>query len=167
MDVLSGTPGDARSSSPIAVRPARAADRAFIRATAVRLADFSLPPWREAEEIVSGEVRTIDEYFRGTLPGAAMLVAEAERRPLGFAFLETGRDYFSRREHAHVGILAVAEDSEGLGVGRALIAAAEEWARVRGLATLTLNVFERNARARRVYERAGFAVETLRYRKDV
>lgn len=167
MDGSSGTGNEERSSSPISVRPARPADRTFVRATAVRLADFSLPAWREAEEIVSGEVRTIDEYFRGTLPGAAMLIAEADRRPLGFAFLETGRDYFSRREHAHVGILAVAADSEGLGAGRALIAAAEEWTRVRGLATLTLNVFERNARARRIYERAGFVAETLRYRKDV
>jgi RimJ/RimL family protein N-acetyltransferase len=32
-------------------------------------------------------------------------------------------------------------------------------------ARLTLNVFEGNARARRVYERAGFAVETVRYVK--
>jgi GNAT superfamily N-acetyltransferase len=167
MDSPTETGRDRRSSSPIAVRPARPADRAFVRATAIRLADFSLPSWREAGEIVSGEMRTIDEYFRGTLPGAAMLIAEADRQPLGFAFLETGRDYFNRREHAHVGILAVAADAEGLGVGRALIAAAEEWTRLRGLGTLTLNVFERNARARRIYERAGFTAETLRYRKDV
>jgi len=151
----------------IRVRPARSSDRGFVRETAERLSDFDLPPWRSPAEIVAGEVRTIDAYFRGELPGAEVLVAEAGREPLGFAFLETGRDYFTRLEHAHVGILAVAAGSEGLGAGRALLAAAEDWTRARGLSVLTLNVFEGNARARRLYERSGFETETRRYRKNV
>jgi GNAT superfamily N-acetyltransferase len=149
------------------VRPARTSDRTFVRETAQRLSDFELPPWRTPAEIVSGEVRTIDAYFRGEIPGSEVLVAEVESEPVGFAFLETGRDYFTRSEHAHVGILAVVAASEGLGAGRALIAAAEAWARTRGLSVLTLNVFEGNARARRLYERAGFELETRRYRKNV
>jgi RimJ/RimL family protein N-acetyltransferase len=44
---------------------------------------------------------------------------------------------------------------------------AESWAREQGMAMLTLNVFDGNARARRVYERNGFAPETLRYVKAV
>jgi GNAT superfamily N-acetyltransferase len=155
------------SASLIRVRPARASDRAFVRETAQRLSNFELPPWRSAAEIVSGELRTIDAYFRGEIPGAEVLVAEVDREPAGFAFLETGRDYFTRLEHAHVGILAVAAAAEGLGAGRALIAAAEAWTKARGLAVLTLNVFEGNARARRLYERSGFEAETLRYRKSV
>jgi GNAT superfamily N-acetyltransferase len=139
----------------IRVRPARSADRGFVRETAERLSDFDLPPWRSPAEIVAGEVRTIDAYFRGELPGAEVLVAEFDREPLGFAF------------HAHVGILAVASGSEGLGAGRALLAAAEDWTRTRGLSVLTLNVFDGNARARRLYERSGFETETRRYRKTV
>jgi ribosomal protein S18 acetylase RimI-like enzyme len=88
-------------------------------------------------------------------------------RALGFVFLETGHDYFSREEHGHIGILAVAKDSEGLGVGQALIAAAEKWSKKRGLAKLTLNVFDSNCRARGLYERLGFRAETLRYMKAV
>lgn len=96
-----------------------------------------------------------------------MLVAEVDGKALGFAFLETGLDYFDRRAHGHIGILAVAEGSEGLGVGTALIGAAEGWARKRGLESITLNVFEGNARARRLYERLGYRAETLRYRKGL
>jgi GNAT superfamily N-acetyltransferase len=158
---------EASSSSPIRVRPARASDRAFVRETAQRLSDFELPAWRGAAEIVAGEARTIDAYFRGEIPGSEVLVAEVGREPVGFAFLETGRDYFTRLEHAHVGILAVAAASEGLGAGQALIAAAEAWTKARRLSVLTLNVFGGNARARRLYERAGFEAETLRYRKSV
>ena len=149
------------------MRPARSADRGFVRETARRHTDFDLPTWRAPGEIVAGELRTIEAYFRGELPGAEVLVAEAEREPLGFVFLETGRDYFTRHEHAHVGILAVASGSEGLGAGRALLAAAEDWTRTRGLSVLTLNVFDGNVRARRLYERSGFETETRRYRKIV
>ncbi|HET9794460.1 MAG TPA: GNAT family N-acetyltransferase [Thermoanaerobaculia bacterium] len=154
-------------SGPVTVRRARRGDRDFVLTTARRLADFDLPAWRGAAEIVGGEVRTLESFFRQPPPGSELLVAEAAGESAGFALLETGRDYFDRREHAHLGILAVAGGSEGLGVGRALVAAAEEWARRRGHLRLTLNVFERNARARRLYERLGFAPETLRYTKKV
>jgi GNAT superfamily N-acetyltransferase len=151
----------------VAVRRARRADRSFVLQTARRLADFDLPSWRGAAEIVAGEVRTLEAFFRQPPPGSELLMAEAGGKAAGFALLETGCDYFDRREHAHLGILAVARESEGLGVGAALVSAAEEWARGRGLDRLTLNVFEGNVRARRLYERSGFAPETLRYRKPI
>jgi len=162
-------PADRAGADPgaVAVRRARRGDREFVLATARRLADFDLPAWRGAAEIVGGEVRTLEGFFREPPPDAELLVAEAAGEPAGFALLETGRDYFDRREHAHLGILAVARGSEGLGVGSALVAAAEKWARKRGHARLTLNVFERNSRARRLYERLGFAAESLRYTKKV
>lgn len=160
-------PPPAPSATPISVRPARRSDREFVRETASRLSDFELPPWRTAGAVVAGERRTIEAFFRDGSEGAAMLVAEVNGAPLGFAFLETGLDYFDRRAHGHIGILAVAEASEGLGVGTALIAAAENWARRRGLEAITLNVFEGNGRARRLYERLGFRAETLRYRKEL
>jgi RimJ/RimL family protein N-acetyltransferase len=43
--------------------------------------------------------------------------------------------------------------------------AAEGWARAQGLELITLNVFAGNQRARAVYERIGYAPETLRYVK--
>ena len=153
--------------TPVTVRRARRGDRSFVLETARRLSDFDLPSWRGSAEIVAGEVRTLEGFFRQPPPGSELLLAEAGGEPAGFALLETGRDYFDRREHAHLGILAVTRESEGLGVGGALVAAAEEWARGRGLGKLTLNVFERNGRARRLYERHGFAAETLRYTKKI
>jgi RimJ/RimL family protein N-acetyltransferase len=43
--------------------------------------------------------------------------------------------------------------------------AAEAWALANGYARLTLNVFEGNNRARQIYERFGYQVETVRYVK--
>ena len=45
--------------------------------------------------------------------------------------------------------------------------AAEAWSRERDHSLLTLNVFVQNARARALYERQGFASETIRYVKAI
>lgn len=149
----------------VTVRPARPEDRAFVLATAERLSAFGPPSWRTAEEVVEGEARTLRAFFDAPDPGAALLVAEEDGRPLGFAYVETVRDYFLGEEHGHIGILAVAADAERRGVGGTLLDASEDWTRSRGYRRLTLNVFERNTRARGVYEHRGYRPETLRYVK--
>ena len=64
-------------------------------------------------------------------------------------------------------MIAVTAAAEGQGAGAALMRAAEDWARGCGYQKLTLNVFEGNRRARQVYERFGYQVETLRYVKPI
>lgn len=147
------------------VRPGRDDDRDFVIETARRFAGFGPPPWRTPHEIVGGEVRSLDEFFDRGLQGATLLVAESAGEPAGFAFLEHVTDYFTGERQGHLGMIAVAEAVEGHGIGAALLSAAEDWARTHQYSQLTLNVFEGNVRARRMYERAGYRVETLRYVK--
>lgn len=149
----------------IAIRVGTPADRDFVVDTARRFAVFGPPPWRSAAEVVAGEVRCLDDFFDGRLNGPALVVAESGGERVGFAFFEPALDYFCGEPHGHLGMIAVIETAEGLGVGSALMRAAEDWARSLGYAKLTLNVFEGNSRARRVYEHFGYRVETLRYVK--
>jgi len=149
----------------VSVRPARPDDRDFVLAAAVELAAFGPPEWRTAEEVVAGEAKTLRSWFDGTRADATLLVVEENGRSLGFAFLETLRDYFLDEEHGHIGILAVTKDAQGRGAGGALLEAAESWARGRGHRRLTLHVFEKNARARAVYAHRGYRPESLKYVK--
>jgi len=152
----------------VRVREGDARDRDFAIETARRFAAFGPPPWRSAHEVVAGEVRCLDEFFDGRMPGCSLLIAEDEEPArLGFAFLEPHVDYFSGEPHGHLGMIAVTDAAEGRGAGSALMRAAEEWCRGRGYAVLTLNVFEANTRARMLYERLGYNVETLRYTKSL
>ena len=152
----------------IRVRAGAEDDRDFAVDTARRFAAFGPPPWRSAHEVVDGEVRCLDDFFDGHMPACELLVAEDDRGArLGFAFVEPHVDYFSGATHGHLGMIAVTEAAEGQGAGAALMRAAEAWARERGYACLTLNVFDGNTRARRFYERLGYAVETLRYTKPI
>lgn len=151
----------------IAIRAGTEADRDFVIDTARRFAAFGPPPWRSALEVVGGEVRCLDDFFDGRVAGPTLLLAERSGVPLGFVLLEPAVDYFSGEPHGHIGMIAVTERAEGQGAGAALMSAAENWARASGYDKLTLNVFEGNTRARAVYARFGYQVETLRYVKPI
>ncbi len=91
------------------------------------------------------------------------LVAEADGEVVGNVLVSVERSVVSD----HVGILSicVADDWRDVGIGSALVAAAKEWSRDRGLAKIALGVFPDNERAIAVYEHAGFVREGLRRRQ--
>ena len=153
---------------PVSIRAAQPSDRAAVIALTPRLEDFGPPANVVPGETARGEARVLESVFARMPDGAALLVAEdGSGRVAGFTFLETKVDYFSQRPHGHVGILVVARDFEGQGVGRALLEAADAWALALGYDRLTLFVFEGNARARAAYERAGYRADLVRYRRDL
>jgi GNAT superfamily N-acetyltransferase len=152
-------------SGAVEIRPAGPDDQAFIVETCRRFADFDGPPFRTPEEIVEGEVRTLRLFFAGGAPQSTLLIAELDGKAAGFAYLEELVDYFTQARHGHVGMLAVTERSEGRGVGRALLAAAERWTRGRGFRSRALSVCDGNARARRLYERGGGQPDAVRSSK--
>ncbi len=87
------------------------------------------------------------------------LVAEVDGEVAGYAVV--GHE-LTLGSHAHVlGILGLAVDPahQGRGAGRRLVEASVHRARDRGARKLALRVLGPNARARRLYEACGFAVE--------
>ena len=101
-------------------------------------------------------------------PGDHFFVSEdPDRQRTGFLHLQVQRDFFSGKRACHVADLAVAPGHDGQGIGRALLAHAEVWARRNRCKLLTLSVFPGNIRARALYERTGFAADLLRMAKPV
>ena len=150
-------------------RPAAPADRAAMRALVPRLRAFGDVPFRPADAHDRAEGGALEHALDAPDPAALLVVAEAEGVGgiAGVCYARAGTDYFTGERLGHLDILAVADAAEGRGVGRALIAAAEAWARASGFRLLDLNVFASNARARAVYERAGFVPDTVRYMKEL
>ena len=150
----------------VLVRPATAGDHAAVLALVPRLHAFGAVPLRDAADLDRAEREALRAALATPRPDAAVLVAGLPDLPVaGVAYLHEAVDYFTGETHGHLAILAVAEPAEGRGAGRALLAAAEAWAAGRGHRFLTLYVFAANERARTVYERAGFAPDTLKYFK--
>jgi GNAT superfamily N-acetyltransferase len=142
---------------PVRIRPSTRADREWILPLAPRLHDFGPPPFRPRDVMDRAVIASIDGALTGATPGADVLVAEdVDGAPLGFVHLHGARDFFTGEEHGHVSDIVVRAEAEGRGVGRALMAAAETWARGRGYRLLSLHVFEANTRARAMYEHLGY-----------
>lgn len=113
---------------------------------------------------VSEERRYLKAVRR--FPHAAVFVAEAEEGVVGR--LSIARDDHPASRHvADLGLM-VAAGHRRRGVGRALLEAAEEWAREAGIRKMELHVFPHNAPAIALYEQFGFRREgyrTAHYRR--
>jgi len=150
----------------LAIRAATTADAPALLALSQRMANFDLPPWRTPAEITEADGSAMVTALSGGDPDSEVFIAERHGAVAGCLHLVVTADFFGRA-HAHISVIATSEAAEGSGVGRALIAFADNWARQRRLPIITLNVFATNARARRLYEQAGFEVELLKYAKQL
>jgi ribosomal protein S18 acetylase RimI-like enzyme len=148
----------------LTIRAATRDDEATLLNLATRLTEFELPPWRTAREIADADGRAMMSAVRHPSSDDEVFIAERNGAVVGCLHMQAPTDFFGR-PHAHISVIASTRESEGSGVGRALMAHAEVWARERGLTLMTLNVFATNARARRFYEIAGYTAETMRYVK--
>ena len=111
--------------------------------------------WRSAAE-ERRYLRTVRHH-----PHAAVFVAELPEGIVGR--LSVARDPHPASEHvADLGLM-VAKDHRREGIGRALMAAAEDWAREIGVRKLELHVFPYNEAAIALYETLGYEREGLRY----
>lgn len=150
-------------SSGVRIRLALAGDRAFILDLADRLTEFGVVPGRERSQMVVRDRAVLAKALAEPSADTALFVAEDDDgRPVGFIHLTTADDYYSDSATGHIADVVVAQAAGGRGVGSALMRYAEEWARERGFAMLTLNVFTANGRARDLYRRLGFQEEWVR-----
>jgi RimJ/RimL family protein N-acetyltransferase len=99
-----------------------------------------------------------------SMAGAAnttiVVAAETAGRLVGYAEARGGGFRRNRiTAYVVIGVLAVAR---GQGVGAGLLRELELWAPAHGIHRLELTVMDRNHRARRLYERMGYAVEGRR-----
>lgn len=89
-----------------------------------------------------------------------IMVAERDATIVGLVQLAVFSDHpYSTRaqpDHAVIGDLVVAEELRRMGIGSRLIAAASDWAKARGAATIELEVWEFNREAEAFYESLGY-----------
>ena len=152
----------------IHIRPAHTGDDDFILSLVERFVDFELPAWRERRDCANGIRRDLKRALDQLPASENLFIAEDEQgERLGFLRVQKTRDFFSGRANCHISDIAVAQGCEGRGIGRALLDHAQAWAKKQRCTLITLAVFPANARARAMYERAGFVEDLLRLAKRV
>ena len=132
-------------------------DRADHQEAVVELVDaYATDPMGNGQPL-SAQVR------RALIPGlrqhptTLILLAYHDSTPIGIAVCFLGFSTFAARPLLNVHDLAVLPAYRGQGIGTWLLERVADKARELGCCKLTLEVQERNCRARYVYEAAGFA----------
>jgi GNAT superfamily N-acetyltransferase len=145
----------------VRVRPFMPADRDAVLGLAPRLT-IGLAPWRDPDVALPAARKWITETIDAIGPERAVLVAEgSDGGCLGFVTVE--RDtHWTGEAQAYVPELVVAEVAEGRGVGRALMAGVEAWAKKQGFRVVELDTNVANPRARAFYARVGYAEESVK-----
>ncbi len=95
------------------------------------------------------------------------LVAERDGRVLGMAGLHLEHYYEKNGSCARIISLVVGSEHRGEGIGRALISAAEDWARRRGATDVMLTTHKRRAGAHDFYRSVGYEATGYRFYKEL
>lgn len=150
------------------VRRAASTDADAIMALMPRLASFDVPESRNPVDLWRSDAAMFQRWLDGEAAECFVHVAvDDAQKILGFTLVSLRPELLSHEPSAHLEAIAVGENAEGMGVGQALLEAAENEAKAHGALTITLHVFAKNIRARGFYEKSGYDGELIRYIKEL
>jgi GNAT superfamily N-acetyltransferase len=137
------------------IRPADLADARDADSIVVLLNSYALEPVGLGAPLPSDVRDRLVPELRA-FPRALVLLAFDDDAAIGIAVCFLGFSTFRARPLLNIHDLAVLPQYRGKGAGRALLQAAEDYARRQGCCRLTLEVLESNSGARALYRRFGF-----------
>lgn len=147
---------------PVRIEKADPADCEEMLTLFPRLASFDVPNGRNPDHLWGGDADMLRKWaLEGSEDCIVHVAKNDEGAIVGLTMVTLRPEFLSHSPSAHLEVITVAASAEGKGVGKDLLAAAEADARSRGANSMTLFVFAKNARARRVYESAGFDEELI------
>jgi GNAT superfamily N-acetyltransferase len=125
----------------------------------MQLFEHAIEPDRRIDATVAKEF-FVEIFARVQSRGGAVLVYEGDGVLVGWAVVyRDENDIYVRSEErafALISELFVVEGARGRGIGKALIAACEDWARAHGMNVVMISVLRNNRRAEGIYRAAGF-----------
>jgi ribosomal protein S18 acetylase RimI-like enzyme len=154
-------------TNKLIIRAAQEADRDFIFTLSPRLAEVAELPWHTDAVVQKMQDDYIVEVLDKPLGPQVTLIAEKDNIALGFIHACSHKDSISGETCGTVPLLAISPSSQGMGVGQALMKAAEHWAKEQGYRLLHLEVFANNNKAQGFYQNLGFEAETLHMMKEI
>ena len=113
------------------------------------------------------------KYIQSLLgdPNVALLVTEAQGKVVGFAHVvllhSPNTTLHVPRRYAVIDNIVVDEGHRRSGIGRALMARAENWAREKGATSVELNVYMFNQQAKGLYEVLGYEGVSVKMSKSL
>ena len=145
----------------IVIRRANEGDREFVVAFVPSLLEFGSRVWRDTGALHSGFAAALSRALNDQGHRATVLIAQTrDETPVGFISLKVVEN-LEGGERGHVADLAVMNSARRMGIGSALMAAAEAWALDQGFDLLSLDVWSTNDAASAFYRHLGYSVDSL------
>ncbi|MDN3651516.1 GNAT family N-acetyltransferase [Thalassotalea ponticola] len=145
----------------VIIRKADETDRAFIFSLSPNLAEVAKLDWHTDNDIQKMQENYISQMLGETSTPHTTLIAESNNIALGFIHVRTRCDDITGEVCGTIPLLAVSPKSQGLGIGKLLMASAEKWAKELGCRLIHLEVFANNSRASNFYHSLGFKPEMV------
>lgn len=98
-----------------------------------------------------------------------VLVAEHNDKVIGSGYgqIRNRKGYFIQQQLGFIGFLFVAEEYRGQGVNQSILAELSSWFTSKNIEEIRLKVYEKNPRAIRAYEKAGFEKHIIEMRLNL
>ena len=103
----------------------------------------------------------------GELKNEAFVLKRKGGKRCGMLWMGESKDQYTCDDTGYIIGIYVDEELRGLGLGKALMDAAEQWCAGKGFMSVTLNVGLWNKGARDLYESVGFRERSTVMRKDL
>lgn len=142
------------------IRPADLTDARDAASIAMLLNSYAVEPVGGGKPLPRDVQERLVPALRD-IPRAVVLLAVADDAPIGIAVCFVGFSTFRARPLLNIHDLAVLPQHRRKGVARALLQAAEDYARRQGCCRVTLEVLDSNSGARELYRRFGFDDSTI------
>lgn len=157
---------------PFTIRLATSADAEAIRPLWQSVDDLhraALPALFQTPPDSWPDIEIVETLIAG--PDSAIYVAESEGVVVGFVtpllMRRPETPIRPARTFVEIDNMAVNPAHQRRGIGRALMAAAKDWAKDHGAKSIDLNVYAFNDPASRLYEMSGFTPMLHRLTKDI
>ncbi|WP_103071710.1 GNAT family N-acetyltransferase [Aquimarina sediminis] len=106
----------------------------------------------------TGKINYYDIGAYITAHHTQVVVAEVDGETVGSGYgqIRDCKDYFKQKQLGYIGFIYVKEDFRGKGISQKILQNLIDWFKTKEIEEIRLTVYDKNPRAIRAYEKAGF-----------
>ncbi len=107
---------------------------------------------------------SIEDYIKSDHTEVVVAEVDGEIAGSGYGQIRDRLDYFQQKQLGYIGFMYVKEEHRGKGVSQAIIQYLYDWFKTKDIEEIRLTVYDKNPRAIRAYEKAGFEKHLIEMR---
>ncbi len=110
---------------------------------------------------------SIEDYIKAVHTEVVVAEIDGEIVGSGYGQIRDRKEFFQQKQLGYIGFMYVKEEHRGKGVSQAVIQYLYDWFTTKGLEEIRLTVYDKNPRAIRAYEKAGFEKHLIEMRMNL